>query len=141
MNDKDLEKLVFGMAHQIRNPAAIIKANAGVVLEKERLSAEGRRSVESIINGVKYLEERLDEFVEFSKPLSLKLERVDLSRLFADSFAVLKDQCQLKRARISSKLGEFVLARADKNQIFLALPYVCMASQMTSFVTYIRART
>ena len=28
MNDQDFEKLVFGISHQIRNPCAIIKANA-----------------------------------------------------------------------------------------------------------------
>src|SRR3989344_54543 len=121
MNDKDVEKLIFGMAHQIRNPAAIIKANAGVILEQENLSPESRRSMESILNGVKYLEERLDEFVEFSKPLTLKFQKVDLSKLITETLAVVKDPCELKRIRISSKLEEIMLERADRNQLFLAL--------------------
>ena len=64
MNDNDIEKLVFGMAHQIRNPAAIIKANAGVILEKEELSPEARRSMESILNRVKYQIESAKEMEE-----------------------------------------------------------------------------
>src|SRR3989344_4422875 len=120
MNDKDVEKLIFGMAHQIRNPVAIIKANAGVILGQENLSPEARRSMESILNGVKYLEERVDEFVEFSKPLVLKLEKVDLSRLLNESIAILRDRCQLKHIRISSKLEGIMLERADRNQLFLA---------------------
>lgn len=120
MNDKDVEKLIFGMAHQIRNPVAIIKANAGVILEKERLSPEAQRSMESILNGVKYLEERLDEFVEFSKPPVLKLGKVDLNRFFNEAFVILKDRCQLKRIRISSNLESNMLIRADRTQLFLA---------------------
>src|SRR3990167_1893087 len=101
------------MAHQIRNPAAIIKANAGVILEKEKLSPDARRSMESILNGVKYLEERLDEFVEFSKPVKLNLKEVHLATLLPEACAMLQEQCQLKRIKISSKLEKIVLKSAD----------------------------
>ncbi|OGR82175.1 MAG: hypothetical protein A2901_04275 [Elusimicrobia bacterium RIFCSPLOWO2_01_FULL_54_10] len=126
MNDKDFEKLVFGMAHQIRNPAAIIKANAGVILETERLSPAARRSMESILNGVKYLEDRLDEFVEFSKPLTLNLQKTDVAPILSEACSMLKDQCSLKKAVISSKLESVALERADRNQLFLAFMNVLL---------------
>ena len=109
------------MAHQIRNPVAIIKANASVILERENLSPESRRSMESILNGVQYLGERLDELVEFSKPLALKFNPVDLSKLITETLAIVKDSCKLKRIQISSNLGEVMLKHADKNQLFIAL--------------------
>ncbi len=122
MNDKDFEKLVFGMAHQIRNPCAIILSNARVVLKKEALSPEAKRSLESIVNGVKYLEQRLDEFVEFSKPLALKLEVLSVQKLLQEAAAILKDQCELKRARISCNVEDnLTLKRADRNQLALAV--------------------
>ena len=122
MDDKDFEKLVFGMAHQIRNPCAIIKANANVILEQENLSPESRRSMESIWNGVKYLEARLDEFVEFSKPVILKPEPFPLKAFINQSCAVFKEQCQLKRTKISCNVEkDIVLGKADPNQLALAL--------------------
>jgi len=108
------------MAHQIRNPAAIIKANAGVILEQENLSFESRRSIESILNGVQYLGERLDEFVEFSKPLALQLKKVNLLQLITETLDIVKDACKLKQIQISSKLEDIVLEHADKNQLFIA---------------------
>jgi signal transduction histidine kinase len=121
MNDKEFEKLVFGMAHQIRNPSAIIKANAGVILKKENLSPDGLRSMESILNGVKYLEERLDEFVEFSKAVTLNPKEVALDKLVAEACSMLREQCQLKRIKISSNLEPIVLLSADRNQLLVAL--------------------
>lgn len=120
MNEKDLENLVFGMAHQVRNPAAIIKSNAGVVLKKESLSPEGRRSVESILNGVKYLEERLDEFVEFSKPLRLAARETSLRMLVSDACSLLKEACRLKRIRVAADL-EDVQASLDRDQMIVAV--------------------
>ena len=120
MNDRDVDKLIFGMAHQIRNPMAIIKANAGIILEKEPLSPEAQRSMESILNGVKYLEDRLDAFVEFSKPLALQLWQVDLGRLLTETITMLEDRCRLKYIRISSNLESIMLKQADRNQLFLA---------------------
>ncbi len=121
MNDKDFEKLVFGMAHQIRNPAAIIKANAGVILGKEKLSADGQRSMDSILNGVKYLEERIDEFVEFSKPLILNAKNVPLDKLIAEALGMLQEQCQLKRIKVSKVFEPVVIKGADRNQLLLAV--------------------
>ncbi len=120
MNDRDFEKLVFGMAHQIRNPSAIIKANAGVILKRENLSPEGLRSMESILNGVKYLEERLDEFVEFSKPLKLTLKEVALDKLLAEACSMLNEQCRMKHIQVTTTLEPIKLKAADRSQLILS---------------------
>ena len=128
MNDKDFEKLVFGMAHQVRNPTAIIKSNAGVILEKERLSADARRSVESILNGVKYLEERLDEFVEFSKPPALVFKGVSLSKLLSEACAMIAEQCGVKKIKVSLGLSDITLKSADRNQLLVAILNILLNS-------------
>ena len=129
MNDKDFEKLVFGMTHQIRNPCAIILANASLILQNPDLKAETRRSLESIINGAKYLESRLDEFVEFSKPIRLILKEVSLNKLLNQTVSLLAEKCQLKRTKISCNLnGELVLPKADYDQILLAFLNITLNS-------------
>ena len=128
MNGKDFEKLVFGMAHQIRNPCAIILSNANLLIQQPDLKPEIRRSIESIINGAKYLESRLAEFTEFSKPVVLNLNKVSIRKLFNDAAALLKDKCRLKMIKISSDLPQDVVLQADFHQIFLAVLNVLLNS-------------
>lgn len=122
MTDKDFEKLVFGMAHQIRNPCAIIKSNANLLLQKNNLTPEMRHSLEAIVNGVKYLEERLAEFVEFSKPLRLNLKPVSLKQLLQQVVSMVRERAQMQKIFISHQVDEkLILQKVDSQQIFLAL--------------------
>ena len=89
IEDEDFSKLGFGMAHQIRNPCAIILANANVLQKKSELSPDQSRSLDAIINGARYLQARLDEFVEFSKPLKLKFKPIPVKS--PDRFYRLND--------------------------------------------------
>jgi signal transduction histidine kinase len=125
MKDKDVEKLIFGMAHQIRNPCAIILANANVLLKNARSLPE-RQSLDAIVNGVRYLEARLDEFVEFSKPLNLKVEEFPVAVLFDEIQLIVKDRCRLQKAKISCNLEKGLTLKADRQQLILALLNVVM---------------
>lgn len=122
MNQKDFEKLVFGMAHQIRNPSAIIRSNANLLLKNPNLSPEMRRSLEAILNGVKYLESRLDEFIEFSKPLHLNLKPISLSAVLNEIMAYVREMCLLKQTKIACSVDKaMTVLRADREGILLAL--------------------
>lgn len=122
MNEKDVEKLVFGMAHQIRNPCAIILSNANLLIQNQPLNPEMKRSLEAIVNGAKYLEARLDEFVEFSKPLFLKSEKVPVEPLLNDIVALVRDKCKLQKTQLSCSVEQgLVLRSADRRQLLLAL--------------------
>ncbi|MBI2117994.1 MAG: hypothetical protein HYT97_00005 [Elusimicrobia bacterium] len=107
MNDTDFEKLVFGMAHQIRNPCGIILANASQILKNKKLDNENTTSLQAIVNSIKYLDARLDEFVEFSKPMILNFKEVSISHLLQEVIAIVRDKSHLQRVRI--------LLKEDKN--------------------------
>ena len=110
------------MAHQIRNPCAIILANANLVLKNQKLSSEARQSLEAIVHGVRYLEARLDEFVEFSKPLLLKTKEVPVEQLCHDICDIVKDKCLLQKTKISYNVDVgLALPKADQQQMLLAL--------------------
>ena len=122
MNEKDYEKLVFGMAHQIRNPCAIILANANLLIQTPGLEQETLRSLQSIVNGAKYLEARLDEFVEFSKPIIMNVKEVPAEKLLNEAVSLFKEKCKLKMTEISSTVdGNLTMPMADHDQLLLAL--------------------
>lgn len=123
MNNKDFEKLVFGMAHQVRNPCAIILSNAELLLQDPNRAPEMQHSLGAIVNGVKYLQARLEEFVEFSKPLFLNLKKIYIHQILKDLMAIVKEKYRLQKTKISCNdiNKDLVLERADHQQILLAL--------------------
>ena len=122
MNEKDLEKLVFGIAHQIRNPCAIILANARIAQSDKDISEKVYRSLESVVNGAKYIESRLDEFVEFSKPLILKYKELSLNQLAREVESIVNENCRIKRIRLASHFdANIILTKADRQQLLLAI--------------------
>lgn len=121
MDDKDLEKLVFGMAHQIRNPCGIILANASQILKNKKLDNETAVSLQAIVNSINYLDARLDEFVEFSKPMVLNFKEVSISHLLQEVIAIVRDKSHLQRVRILLKEDKNLLhPKLDHQQLLLA---------------------
>jgi signal transduction histidine kinase len=129
LNEKDFEKLVFGMAHQIRNPCAIIRSNADLLLKNCSGRPEMQRSLEAIINGARYLEARLDEFVEFSKPLPLSLRPLPVKQLLDDVVTMMKEKCHLQKTSISAATdAALTLPAADHDQLLMAFLNVVLNS-------------
>lgn len=127
MNDKDFEKLVFGVAHQIRNPCAIILANTDLMIRKMPPNADMKKSLEAIVNGVKYIEARLDEFIEFSKPLQPKIEPIALSELCAEAVSIVKERSELQKTRITSDVPkDLPKIKGDRQHLLLALLNILM---------------
>ncbi len=127
MNEKDLEKLVFGISHQVRNPCAIILANANLLIRKIPKNPDTHKSLEAIIKGVRYIEERLDEFIEFSKPLQAKLENISPHNLCLESVGIIKERCELQKTRILCEVSkDLPQILGDRQHIMLALLNILM---------------
>lgn len=109
------------MAHQIRNPCAIIFSNANLLLQNSHLKPEARRSLEAIVNGVKYLEARLEEFVEFSKPVRLDLKPYSLDHLLQQMVSMVKEKCHVQKTKISLRVSVSEPVNIDYEQMLLAL--------------------
>lgn len=127
MNEKDLEKLVFGISHQVRNPCAIILANTNLLFKRCEKDPTAVRSLEAIVTGVKYIETRLDEFIEFSKPLTPKFEDFSVSRLCSECISIVKERSELQKTRIVCNVSaDLHPIRGDHQHLLLALLNVLM---------------
>ena len=59
--------LIFGIAHQIRNPLAIIKTHANYCLEKFKFKGRDREPLLAIVRGVENLGERLEDVLDLTR--------------------------------------------------------------------------
>lgn len=100
--NKDWALLGAGLAHETKNPISVIRGLAQQLSEKESISAEDHEEAGRIVDEVDRIVERIDEFLQFSRPVEPNLTAVDLFDLF-------KDMESLIRPDLSSHKGNFVI--------------------------------
>ena len=74
LKESDLTDLVFGIAHQMRNPMAIVRSLAEGRLDRPAIPAGEKQALEAILRAVKGLGGRLEELIDFTKPMTVRLE-------------------------------------------------------------------
>jgi len=70
-----------GLAHEIKNPLAGIKASVEVLLDDLNISADDRAIVLRSVSEIKRIERLLKSLLNFAKPPKLKLTAVDINAL------------------------------------------------------------
>ncbi|MFH1679467.1 MAG: ATP-binding protein [Candidatus Eisenbacteria bacterium] len=113
-----LGTLTAGLAHEIRNPLAIIRGSAELLAEEEREKGGERGFASQIVEEVDRMSELVDHFLEFAKPASPRIERADLVRLVRETAARLEPGLRERGVRMRSVLpdGE-VLVPMDRGRI------------------------
>ena len=94
-------RLAFGIAHEIRNPLAIILQ--GVEFIKINLSKEDKlvsRSIRKIKRCVDRANNIIVELLKFSKTSELKLQPASICELLDSTMALIKEQAALKNIEI-----------------------------------------
>ncbi len=80
-----LGTLTAGLAHEIRNPLAIIRGSAELLAEEGKTGGEAGAFAAHIVEEVDRLSEVLDHFLDFAKPSRLRIEKADLVRLVRET--------------------------------------------------------
>jgi signal transduction histidine kinase len=100
-----VEEWVFGFAHQVRNPLGIIRSVAESILE----SGPGRRtrsSLEAVLKAVDGLNERLKEFIEFSKPVRPFLKPLQPAQATERAAKTLQERLERSHIELKIQLSE-----------------------------------
>ena len=80
-------QLSSNMAHDIRNPLAVIKATFDVMKEqkKDQLSQENLEKFDRIEQAIQRISRQIDHVLNFIKPQPVKLNKVRISKIIAES--------------------------------------------------------
>jgi len=93
-----LETLAAGVAHEVRNPLNSVQINLGI-LEQElsELIADQGAHVFSVLakiaSEIKRLDDFVSEFLRFTRPPRLNVQRLPLQPLLADLIAFMAPEC------------------------------------------------
>lgn len=101
-----LSELVFGIAHQLRNPLGVVRLNVQFCTGKGKCSREARLQLESVMRNLDIIEQRLEIFREFTEPLMLNLELYSVNKALRSVVELISERCKENKIKIESILSE-----------------------------------
>jgi signal transduction histidine kinase len=116
-----LGELAAGIAHDLRNPLAIVRAAAASLASRPRTPADLDEHTAVIVRNVDKAERTIAALLDLGKPRSLTLQPVDLDALLAEIIALVSVESR-RRAIALERRGETGLtAHADHKQLVQVL--------------------
>jgi signal transduction histidine kinase len=94
-----------GIAHEIRNPLAVVSSAAQLLLEKPLTRAVQRECSEKIHRGVQRAAGVIESLLRFARPSSRGgMRTLDLVRVVEDARALVANQLRLEQIELSARL-------------------------------------
>ena len=122
-NQKEREKMLAQIAHEIRNPLGGIELLAGLSKEDFVKANLNPGYLDKILSEVQGLKKLINSFLEFSRPMPAKQENSGLEKIVNETFNNLKQQIDEKEINITVDLKkeEVLFDSTHLKQILLNL--------------------
>ena len=118
---KAIGLIAAGMAHELRNPLAIISATAECCLQAED-DPDLASGLESIMNAARSAEKVIGELLTFARPAPDFFEPVQLGKLLQSTVSMVSAECRKRGVEIELDLpDDCPVANADRNKLQQAL--------------------
>ena len=146
-NPELIETLAAGVAHEIRNPLNSVQINLSVLQQELALLVPDRRAhvfalVAKIAGEIKRLDDFVSEFLRFTRPPKLNVERLPVRPLLTDLAAFITPECSKKGVALDVDLRGPDTAWVDGFQLKQAiLNLVLNALQATPTGGHVVIRT
>lgn len=101
-----------GLVHETKNPLNVVRGLAQMLANNESASGAIRSNALQITEEVDRVAGRLNQFIDYSRPLEVKLAPVDLNELCAGICRILEGDCNERRIAMSIT-GPAVSVEAD----------------------------
>jgi two-component system sensor histidine kinase PilS (NtrC family) len=85
-----------GIAHEIRNPLASISGSFNLLKSDMQTDSEQHQLVEIITRETERLNRIVTDFLAYARPISPKLETLDLSQLLSETMQLIRNSLELK---------------------------------------------
>jgi PAS domain S-box-containing protein len=100
-----LGEMSAGIAHELRNPMAVISGYARLLSKSIREDGSTREAVESILSEIEGMDEIIREFMNFARPTELNIAEVDVGALLEESVNTVSDMSGLVDVGINVEEG------------------------------------
>lgn len=101
---KVLGAIALGLAHELRNPLAVISSEAQY-LKKESSDSEIGEVMEKIIRNVEVADGVIADLLNFAKHKEQKIEVADLSVVLENALRLVRDKLASQRIRVQKKMS------------------------------------
>ncbi len=102
---EEVYALVAGIAHQLRNPLAIIKTNIQLCLDKYKPRAEIREKLETMLKNIEFAGKRLEEMVYYAHPMVLNFRPFSFWKFLDDILVLVEDRCRKAGLAVEKRYG------------------------------------
>jgi signal transduction histidine kinase len=99
--ERELQAMLAGVAHEIRNPLGGIELFTGLLSEDVADQPQARERVERISREIRYLRQIVDHFLEFARPKEPQKENHAAGALIRDALALTSDEAGRKSIPIT----------------------------------------
>jgi signal transduction histidine kinase len=112
-----LGQIAAGVAHELRNPLTSIKILVHFLIEEFGLKKERREDVEVIRHEISKMEELIKRFLNFARPSSPILQRVNVNEVLGDVLQLMEYQFRESDVALKISFTSDAEITGDKDQL------------------------
>ena len=111
-------QIAANISHEIRNPLEAISGAVEIISTEPELSADSRESVAILQEEIRNLEDYLNQYLEFARPMPVRPVSTSINVLVEDCLLLLKPLLRKKKVRLHTALAAGLpRCRLDVNQL------------------------
>jgi len=117
-------RMVSGIAHEIRNPLGIIRSSSELLLGKFRRDepkGSTTRILQAIFDESKRLSRTVNDFLDYSRPRTPKLEPVDVAQVMDQVALFFESKLQQQQVAFIKNYPPSAMVRGDRDLLYRAL--------------------
>ncbi len=105
-----------GLAHETKNPLAVVRGIAQRLLEHSRGETEAAADAAHIVEEVDRVVARIEEFLQFSRPVEPRFESVDVKAILQDTAALIEADLTYREGHVRIH-AEPLIIQADRTML------------------------
>jgi two-component system, sporulation sensor kinase E len=110
-------KFAAQIAHEIRNPVAVIKLAMQLMLNQEEFSEKSQKKGEMILSELRRIEDLVNHFLQISKPQTPQIGNCNIVKLLSDTTSLMQSVFLEANLRLIEEYEDVGVIRADCDQL------------------------
>ena len=102
-------KMAASIVHEIRNPLSTIKMNMQILIKQLQEEPRYREHGQIALIQINHLENMLNSLLDFSRPINLCKEKIDLTKILEQATQMISGELALKRITIYFKKTPYII--------------------------------